>query len=148
MVRPTLQIAGLTAGLLSAELGQPYIIAARSRGNSWTRIRWRHSLRSVLAPVVLAAASSLRLLLGELIVVEWLFAWPGVGRLLALTLIAPRIGGPAGLSEDRYFLYPSLVAALLAVFTLLFLLIDSGALVLARASDPRLSMPDEDARRA
>ena len=146
MVRPTMQVAGMTAGLLSGELTQQYIVAARSRGNSWQRVRWRHALRLVLGPVILAVAGSLRLLLAELIVVEWLFGWPGLGRLLALTLIAPRIAGPGMLDESMFFLNPPLLAGLLVVFTFLFLLVDSVALVLARASDPRLQGAEEAAR--
>jgi hypothetical protein len=62
-------------------------------------------------PVVLTLGASLRLLLGELILVEWLFAWPGLGRLLALALIPPRIAltGGAG-DESIYFLHPPLLA--------------------------------------
>jgi peptide/nickel transport system permease protein len=147
MVRPTMQVAAMTAGLLSGELTQQYIVAARSRGNSWQRVRWRHALRLVLGPVILAVAGSLRLLLAELIVVEWLFGWPGLGRLLAQTLIAPRVAGPGALHDvGALFLNPPLLAALLVVFTLLFLLVDSVALVLARASDPRLQGAEEAAR--
>lgn len=143
MVRPTLQVASMTAGLLSGELTQQYIVAARSRGNSWQRVRWRHALRLVLGPVILAVAGSLRLLLAELVVVEWLFGWPGLGRLLAVALIAPRVAGPGMIDESRFFLNPPLVAALLVVFTFLFLLVDTIALVLARASDPRLQAVEE-----
>ncbi len=146
MVRPTMQVAAMTAGLLSGELTQPYIVAARSRGNSWQRVRWRHALRLVLGPVILAVAGSLRLLIAELVVVEWLFGWPGLGRLLAVALIAPRVASFGGVDEGQFFLYPPLVAALLVVFTLLFLLVDSLALVLARASDPRLLAGEEAAR--
>ncbi len=146
MVRPTVQVASMTAGLLSGELTQQYIVAARSRGNSWQRVRWRHALRLVLGPVILAVAGSLRLLIAELIVVEWLFGWPGLGRLLAVALIAPRVAGPGFIDESQFFLYPPLVAALLVVFTLLFLLVDSLALVLARASDPRLGAAEEGQR--
>jgi peptide/nickel transport system permease protein len=146
MVRPTLQVASMTAGLLSGELTQQYIVAARSRGNSWQRVRWRHALRLVLGPVILAVAGSLRLLIAELVVIEWLFGWPGLGRLLAVTLIAPRVAGPGMLDESRFFLNPPLLAALLVVFTLLFLLVDSLALVLARASDPRLQAVEEAPR--
>ncbi len=144
MVRPTMQVASMTAGLLAGELTQQYIVAARSRGNSWQRVRWRHALRLVLGPVILAVAGSLRLLIAELIVIEWLFGWPGLGRLLAVALIAPRISGPGGTLDDgRFFLHPPLVAALLVVFTLLFLLVDTLAVVLARASDPRLQAAEE-----
>jgi peptide/nickel transport system permease protein len=143
-VRPTAQIASLSVSLLIGELAQPYIIAARSRGNDWRRIRWRHALRPVLAPIILAVAGSLRLLIGELIVVEWLFAWPGLGRLMALALIAPRVAGPRIDDASKFFLLPPLVAALLVIFTLMFVLADTVAVLLARATDPHLRAPASD----
>jgi peptide/nickel transport system permease protein len=144
-VRPAAQIASLTVSLLVGELAQPYIIAARSRGNDWRRIRWRHALRPVLAPIILAVAGSLRLLIGELIVVEWLFSWPGLGRLMALSLIAPRIAGPGGGDDaSLFFLLPPLVAALLVIFTVLFVLADTVAVLLARTTDPQLRVAAGD----
>lgn len=149
LIRPTVQIAQVTAGMLSGEVGQQYVVAARSRGNSWFRIRWKHALRNVLAPVALTIAGSLRWLLGELILVEWFFAWPGLGRLLALTLIPPHVATPAGIGGATiYFLHPELMAALLTVFTFLFLVIDTLASVAVRAVDPRLRAPEREVRHA
>jgi peptide/nickel transport system permease protein len=138
-VRPIVQIAQVTANLLAGESGQQYIVAARSRGNSWARVRWKHALRNVLAPIILTIAGSLRLLVGELILIEWLFAWPGLGRLLALALIPPNVATPGGLTGHTiYFLHPELVAALLTMFTLIFLVVDTLASTLVRWADPRL----------
>jgi ABC-type dipeptide/oligopeptide/nickel transport system permease component len=149
MLRPTVQIAHVTASLLSGEINQPYVVAARSRGNSWNRIRWRHALRNVLAPVILTIAGSLRWLVGELILVEWLFAWPGLGRLLALALLPPNVAAPGALiGSTAYFLHPELIAALLTVFALVFVVIDTLASTLARVVDPRLRAPAGEARRA
>ena len=33
-------------------------------------------------------------MVGELILVEWIFSWPGLGRLLAFTLLGPRSNEP------------------------------------------------------
>jgi ABC-type dipeptide/oligopeptide/nickel transport system permease component len=73
MIRPTVQLAQLTAGMLVEEFERQYVIAARSLGHSWRQIRLKDAFRNVYAPIVLAVAGSLRLLVGELIVVEWLF---------------------------------------------------------------------------
>ena len=135
MVRPTVQVATLTAGLLADELGKPYIVAARSRGNSWQRVRWRHALRNVLAPVALVVTGSLRLLVGELILVERLFNWPGLGRLLSLTLIP---SGQSNRPDAAYFLHAPTLAALLTTFVLFFVLADLVATLAARRLDPRL----------
>lgn len=138
MARPVVQIAQVTAGLLAGELGAQYIVAARSLGHSWRAIRWRHALRNILAPVILTIAGSVRLLVGELIVVEWLFEWPGLGRLLAQTLIPTGIATTRAAVERILFLDPPVVAAVLAIFAALFLLTDLMASVLVKVIDPRL----------
>lgn len=145
-LRPAAQIAQVTAGLLSGEMRRQYVVTARSVGNTWRRIRWRHVLRNVWAPVLLTIAGALRLSMGELVLVEWLFAWPGLGRLLAQTLLAPNIAAPGALSGGgQYFLNPALLAALLVVFALAFLLTDGAASALARLADPRFRLETPDA---
>jgi peptide/nickel transport system permease protein len=138
MARPTVQIAQVTAGLLAEEFGKQYVTAARSVGYTWRQIRRRNAMRNILAAVILTVASSVRLLVGELIVVEWLFNWPGLGRLLASTLIPGGVVSSSGAGEHSSFLDPVLVAIVLAVFAALFLLTDLLASVLAKSFDPRL----------
>lgn len=138
MARPTVQIAQVTAGLLVNELGAQYITAARSLGHTWFSVRWRHALRNILAPVILTIAASVRLLVGELIVVEWLFEWPGLGRLLAQTLIPSGVALTRVVVERVLFLDPPVVAAVLAVFAAVFLLTDIAASILVKWVDPRL----------
>ncbi len=141
LVRPTVQIAQLTAGLLVDELGKLYVVSARSFGNSWSVVRWRHALRAILAPVVLTIASSFRLLVGELILVEWLFRWPGLGYLFAQTLIPPAISSSTG---SPVYLNPAVVATVLTVLAALFLLTDLAASITVRAIDPRLRVEAEE----
>lgn len=139
MLRPTMQLAQVTATLLSTELNQQYVLYARSVGHSWRSVRWKVVLRNVLAPVTLAAAASCRWLLGELILVEWLFAWPGLGRLLTLILYPPTNAGPGSFTGQRiYFLSPEVTAGVLTMFALLFIVIDLTASLLAHHADPRL----------
>lgn len=142
MLRPTVQIAQFTANLLAGELGKRYVVTARSVGNTWRTIRWKHIARNALAPIVLNIAGAFRLLVGELIVVEWLFGWPGIGRLLALILI-PTTGSHE--AESPYFLHPSALAAALTAFALFFLAADLLASALVRAADPRLRAVESDA---
>ena len=146
VIRPTMQIAQVTAILLSGELGKRYVIAARSFGHTWRAIRWDKALRNVLAPIILTMAGSFRLLMAELILVEWLFSWPGIGRLLVQTLIPPNLAGPGGmLNTKAFFLYPPLVAGLLVVFSFLFLIADMLATGIAKSIDPRLRMVEDKA---
>jgi ABC-type dipeptide/oligopeptide/nickel transport system permease component len=109
-------------------LSKRYVVAARSFGHTWRAIRWDKALRNILAPVLMTIAGSFRLLMTELVLVEWLFGWPGLGRMLVQTLVPPRMSTPGGLPDTSAFLlYPPLVAALLVVFALLFLLADTLA---------------------
>ncbi|RPI31676.1 MAG: ABC transporter permease [Chloroflexota bacterium] len=130
MVRPTVQIAQMTSGMLSSELEKQYITAARSFGHSLKAIRGRYALRNITAPVILTIAGSLRLLVAELIIVERLFSWPGFGRLISSTLVLT--------SHTDNFLEPQLVAALLTILVAFFLLVDFAASFMVRVIDPRL----------
>lgn len=135
MARPTVQLAQMVASLLSAELGKQYIVAARAFGNPWRVVRNHHALRNALPAIILTFAGLLRLVMGELVLVEWLFRWPGLGRLLAWTLVPAQLTNSSG---SPLFLNPPVVAAVLTLIAALFLLVDFAAAVLVRYFDPRL----------
>ncbi len=65
---------------LEEALGQDYILAARARGVPERLILWRHALRNALLPLVTQVGLYLPFLLGGAVVVEVVFAWPGMGR--------------------------------------------------------------------
>lgn len=138
MLRPTAQIAQVTAGLLVDELGKPHIVAARGRGLSWRTIMRRHALRPALAPLFQTIGGSVRLLVGELIIVEALFYWPGLGRLIAQTLIVEPVAGVSGPITPPMFLNPPLVALEMTLLAGLFVVADGIAAILVRAYEPRL----------
>lgn len=140
MARPAVQIAQVTAGLLEGELGKRYVVTARSLGYSWRVVRQRHALRGILAPVILTIAGSFRLLMGELILVEWLFRWPGLGSMFAQALVP---GWSSTSLGSSLFLNPPVVATVLTAFAALFLVTDLTAAVLVRVVDPRLRAPEE-----
>jgi ABC-type dipeptide/oligopeptide/nickel transport system permease component len=145
-IRPTMQVAQVTGSLLAGELSKRYVVAARSFGHTWRAIRWDKALRNVMAPIFLTIAGSFRLLVAELLLVEWLFNWPGLGRLLVQTLVPPRISSLGGMMDVTiFFLNPPLVAGLLVVFAFLFLLADTLASGLARMVDPRMRIVEEEA---
>ena len=141
MLRPTVQIAQVTSNLLVGELGKQYIIAARSFGHTWRDIRWRQAMRNITAAVILSIASSFRMLVGELVVIEWLFNWPGLGSMLASTLIPGQLS--INLGASILFLDPPTVALDITIIGALFLLADSFASVMVRIVDPRLGVQDE-----
>ncbi|TWP35418.1 ABC transporter permease [Leekyejoonella antrihumi] len=65
-----------------AELEQPYIRTARSKGASEMRRIFRHAVRNALIPVVTIVGLDLGALIGGTIVVETVFSLPGMGSLL------------------------------------------------------------------
>lgn len=145
IIRPTVQLAQTTAGLLSSELDKQYVVAARSVGHGWRDIRNRYAMRNILAPLFLMMASLLRLLVGELILVEWLFRWPGLGRLLAWTLVPPQLTSSAG---SPLFLNPPVLATTLTIIAAMFLFTDFLAALLVRIYDPRVRSTESGDRNA
>lgn len=141
MLFPTVQIAQVTANLMVGELGKQYIIAARSFGHTWHDIRWRQAMRNIMAAIILTIAKTFRILVGELVVVEWLFNWPGLGRLLASTLVPGRLS--TNLGASRLFLDPTIIAFDIVIIAALFLLADIIASAIVRIIDPRLRNQDE-----
>jgi glutathione transport system permease protein len=55
---------------------------ARSKGVPERSVIWRHTLRNALIPVITLTGLQFGFLLGGAIVVETVFSWPGLGRLL------------------------------------------------------------------
>ncbi len=63
------------------ELGQEYVTTALGKGLSRVRVLTKHVLRNSLAPIINLAGLSLPSLLGGSVLIETVFAWPGMGRL-------------------------------------------------------------------
>nr|MBA3295994.1 ABC transporter permease [Acidobacteriota bacterium] len=61
--------------------GEDYVRAARARGLSHRMVLYRHALRTSLIPFITIAGLSLGHLLGGAVIVEWIFSWPGLGKL-------------------------------------------------------------------
>jgi peptide/nickel transport system permease protein len=68
-------------GLIDA-LGEDYARTARAKGLDEARILWRHAFRNALPVLVTVAGLSAPFLLGGAVVVETVFAWPGMGSLM------------------------------------------------------------------
>jgi len=62
-------------------LGQPYIRTARAKGLRERSVVVRHGLRNALLPVVTFVGLQFGALLGGVVVLENVFAWPGLGQL-------------------------------------------------------------------
>lgn len=134
MVQPTVKIAQVTGTTLADELQKAYVKAGISMGLSFDAMKNRFAFRSVLAPILQAIAYSARLMVAELIVIERLFNWPGLGKFIG-TVIQPATG-----FSSATVLTPATMAGLLTSLVLIFLVIDFTTLFIARAVDPRLQM--------
>jgi peptide/nickel transport system permease protein len=67
---------------LADVLSSPYIRTARLKGASKRRVVMRHALRNGLVPTITVLALDLGYLMGGIVVVEEVFAYPGMGRLI------------------------------------------------------------------
>ncbi len=68
-------------------LGTDYVLFARVKGVSRSAVIWKHALRNALLPVVTFSGMYFALLIGGAVVIETVFAWPGIGRLAFLAVV-------------------------------------------------------------
>jgi len=87
-------------------LSEEYVLAARARGLPETSVILKHALRNALIPIVTLYGLALPFLLGGAVLIEKVFAWPGMG-LLAVEAIGAR--------DYPIILATSMMAAVLVV---------------------------------
>lgn len=131
-------LPGLTVGLVAAAImtryvrsavlevsAMGYVRTARSKGLSPQVITLRHVVRNALVPILTITGIQLATILGGVIVVEVVFAWPGLGRLVYLSVAA----------RD----YPVIQGAVLLI-AVLFLAVNLVVDVLYALVDPRIRL--------
>lgn len=79
-------ISRMTRSFMLNELTQEYIVAARAKGLSETRIIWGHALRNAAVPMVTVIALSYAGLLEGSVLTETVFSWPGIGLYITNSL--------------------------------------------------------------
>ena len=79
-------ISRMTRSLMLNELNEEYIVTARVKGLSESRIIWGHALRNAAVPLVTVIALSYANLLEGSVLTETVFAWPGLGQYLTNSL--------------------------------------------------------------
>lgn len=104
-------------------LGQDYVRTARAKGVGERAVVYRHALRNALLPFVTSVGITAGYLFGGAIVVEQVFALPGLGRLIV------------GAIGERN--YPLIQAAILLV-TVGFVVVNFAVDMLYAAIDPRV----------
>ncbi|GAA2274203.1 ABC transporter permease [Nonomuraea roseoviolacea subsp. roseoviolacea] len=123
LITPALVLALYTIGLLTRftrsavleVLGQDYVRAARAKGLPGRVILFRYVLRSALVPVITVAGLAFGSLLSGTVLVEAIFAWPGIGQYAyksATTLDLPAVMG-VGLVVGVVYLVINLIVDVL-----------------------------------
>ncbi len=104
-------------------LGEDYVRTARAKGAGEGRVVYRHALRNALIPFVTSLGITAGYLFGGAIVVEQVFAVPGLGRLVL-----------GAIAERNYPLVQGAILVLTAVFVTVNLVVDLAYGLI----DPRL----------
>lgn len=86
-LRPAFNLARVVRVEMIEILGQPYIQTARSKQISQMRIILVHALPNTMTPILTLAGLLFAYLIGGVVVVENLFAWPGLGSTLVSAVI-------------------------------------------------------------
>lgn len=98
-------------------------MTARAKGLPERRVIWGHGFKNALILVITVVGLEFGALLSGSIIVETIFAWPGIGNLLL-----------SGLTSRDY----PLITGLVLVYTTLFIVVNLIVDVLYAAVDPRI----------
>ena len=112
----------LRSGMLEV-LDSEYVKLARLKGVAESRVVWMHALKNALIPVVTFAGIYFSILVTTAIVVETVFAWPGLGRLAY-----------EGISSRDFPVIQAVVLTTAAIVTVVNLAVD----LLYAVIDPRI----------
>jgi peptide/nickel transport system permease protein len=113
----------VTRASMIEELDKDYIVAAHARGLSPRRVLWGHALRNAAVPGLTSGALSAASLITGVYVIEVVFDWPGISKLITFSMWQPDVTLAAGFA----------VYSVLAVL-LLMVLLD----ILQAVVDPRI----------
>jgi peptide/nickel transport system permease protein len=122
VVALALPVFGLTARIMRVSLlevvGENYVRTAKSKGISPFRVMMWHILRNALLPSVTVLGLQFATLAGGVFIVEYIFAWPGIGRyafiaisandynaIMAVTLVGAVVYVLANLVVDMAYMY-------------------------------------------
>jgi len=79
-------VSRLTRAAMLEALRSRYVLMARAKGLSERRVLWRHAAPNAMLPTITILAIDFGLLIGGVVVVETVFAYPGLGRLLVFAI--------------------------------------------------------------
>lgn len=79
-------VSRLTRSSMLEVMSSPYVLSARARGLSPGRVIRGHALPNALLPTITVLAIDVGVLMGGIVVVETIFSYPGLGRLLIFSI--------------------------------------------------------------
>ncbi|SHE97603.1 peptide/nickel transport system permease protein [Desulfacinum infernum DSM 9756] len=120
--------ARLTRSVMLEVLGQDYVRTARAKGLKERLVIGKHALKNALIPLVTVAGMQFGFLIGGTVIIETVFAWPGVGRLVVQAIF-----------NRDYPLVQACVLVLAVIFVVVNLLVD----LLYVHLDPQISYLEE-----
>ncbi len=118
-------VTRFTRAAMLEVLSEHYVRTARSKGLKENVVVIRHALRNALIPVITVVGIQFGYLLGGAVIIETVFAWPGMGRLIM-----------QGIGNRDYTVVQGALILFVTIFVLLNLLID----VCYAFLDPRIRL--------
>lgn len=118
-------IARLTQSGLAGVLDEPFMQTARAKGIGEAAVVRGHGIRNMLIPVVTVVGLQVGALLGGAVIMESVFSWPGLGRLLV-----------DGISNRDYSIVQAATIVIALIVAVTNILVDLLYLVL----DPRIRL--------
>ncbi|MDC7240037.1 MAG: ABC transporter permease [Spirochaetales bacterium] len=110
------------------EMDKPYVRAARAKGISFGKVFFRHVFRNSSIPLITIAAIELATLLAGAVIVETVFAWPGLGQLAVQAI------------NSRDF---SVVQAVVLLGSFVYIILNLIADLLYSIVDPRIKIQEK-----
>ncbi|MBR0680422.1 ABC transporter permease [Roseomonas eburnea] len=118
-------LARVVRSAMAEVLTSDYVLFAEAKGLSRRRVLLRHALKNALIPVVTVAAIETGSLLGGNMIVETVFGWPGLGRLVVESIFARN--------------YPLVQAAVL-LYAVTYVMLNFTADLLYTALNPKVRL--------
>ncbi len=112
--------ARLMRATMLEQRGLEYVTTARAKGLTERQITLRHMVRNALLPVVTVAGVQVGGLLGGSVIVESVFAWPGLGQLAFQSLFARDLNLLLGI----FFISSCLVVVVNIIVDIIYLILD------------------------
>jgi len=104
-------------------MGEDYILVARAKGLRERKVIYLHALKNALIPTITVIGLQFGTMIGGMVMIEWVFAWRGVGWLLVTSIL-----------KRDYMVVMGGVLVVATIFVLVNLVVD----ILYGVLDPRI----------